>query len=342
MPARYFLLQTATIAFIVAGCASPHHYKAYLFKGESGDVSDRTFSRIVDGAIYHEYDEARDENDVIEVSVNNVYLGQLHRDFLDKEGKPVIDNDAQVYSGFETWIVAEAVSIDNENPLMPAESRHVGFTSVKIDQEAFAPIPISRKEAALFKLPRARDYRITIRVYEVDGYRLKRALYGAKDTDLAQWAYTTATGALETLDNALTKSLTDIARRKSEEDNLIEELLLSIGSDLEFQGTFYLLQNRDGNQDSYIKRGTKSKTYALVDILRSHFDHDGNYLMNENHNAAPELPPSSPDQYMSGLRAIRNQGHTVTLDPLINYYNVASDAGTQFQSFVTFSINKGN
>lgn len=338
--------------FAVLGCADPRHYKAYLFEGAGGAYQrdevaemDKEFNRIVDGAVYHDYDEKTDENGILEVMVNSVYLGQIQRDFLDQNGKPRIKRNARVYSGFETWIVAEAVSIDNQNPLLPAEDRHVGFTSVKTDQEAFAPIPISQKESKLFKLPRARDYRVTIKVYEVDGYRLKKALYGAKDTDLARWVYTTTTGALEALDNALTKSLFDVLRKKSDEENALEELLLSIGSDLEFEGTFYLLQNRERNEITSIASKGELKTYALVDILRSKFDHDGDY--HTDNTSGLSIPPSGNEEYMKGLSAIRSTD-SIRLDPLDNYYRVAQEEGEgdakdpEFQSFVTFSVRKSD
>lgn len=318
----YRFFPTVLIGVILSSCSSPHHYKAQL----CNRTGDKTYSRVPEGAAYHGV--SGDEKMVV-VRLQEVYMGQLHRKYLTKKNKNPLKADRHAYAGKELWIIAQAVATDTKNPLLETDAKYVAATSIKLNQESFAPVPISRKESEFFRLPANRDYRITFKVYEVDKFEFKKTLYNSRDTDFGKLAVDTVKGAWGSIENAFLKSVMSTVRKKYSSNLAIEELILAADSSLEFQGSFYLYKSRaiDNTADD-------EKNYALVDIIRSYYDHDGDYIAQAGSDI--KLPPMSNKDQVNGLRNIRSRADGIILNPALNYS--LAPGSEHYQSYVKFGI----
>lgn len=280
------LLLCSVGSIILSSCATKHYYHAHLYDFDAS-VADANKNKPIEKrkAEYSLKDQGAvfvdGEHEVVSVNLSAVYVGDIQRNYDLSDDVSVFEKRRGVYKDKEVWIVCKAESIDRQSPLAPAEVRTVGYTSVKVDQSPNSLIPISGRESEVLKLTADRDYLITMKVYEVDAYALKKIIYENKDSDIAKWVYTTAESAFKTTTNILAGSFVD--RLKKSGQSSIEEYLLAAGSDLEFQGTFYLLDAKEN--DPSLGEGK----YALVDILRSTVDKDGSHT--------GDLPNTEAGQY---------------------------------------------
>ncbi len=328
------ILKISSVLILVAlcsNCSTPRHYKAHLF----GQVTGNSYKKIPTSAVHH---GKEGDDKIVKVRLAEVYMGELQRKFDEKSKAK-----SSTYAGKELWVIAHAKTVDSKHPLLPADAVYVAATSVKLDQESFSPIPISHKESLLFNLPSGRDYRVTIKVYEVDRLGIKRAFYRGKDTDFGKLISSTVTGTINSINNALFKSLLDSFKEKSNRDLALEEFLLASGSDLEFQGSFYLYEKSATGSIS------REKDFAMVDLIRSNYDYDGNYHIENiekksTHIESIQLPALGRVKYVESLRSIRNATDEVSLDAESNYkmkpviYTDNSARHLYYQSYVKFAV----
>lgn len=311
MPKKKPLLKLlcVTTAFTLLSSCAKHYYNAHLYDGSSG-----SYELAQEGTVYVEGAPG-----IVTVDLKSVYVGNIQRNFDLSTNSLGYENKRGVYKDKEVWIVCKAESIDNQSPLAPSEVNSVGFTSVKIDQSSNTTIPISGRESQILKLTADRDYLVTMKIYEVDAYKLKKILYENRNTDLLKWAYTTVDSAIKTTGNIIAGTLLD--KFRTLDQSAIEEYLLAAGSDLEFKGTFYLL---NAKPDDLIKDGGD---YALVDIIRSKIDHNGDQSISDGNMINP-----NESEYIDNLVKLRGEFATsINFDDLTNYTVAAPEQYIKFQ-----------
>lgn len=201
-----------------------------------------------------------DNNSVFEIRIDEIMPGWIHQGVIqnmplekhnetsectedNNDGKPCYytswtDEIADQLYGKELWIVSKIESISNNDILERNSKVYFNATNVKLNSFSFKPIPLDVDELNLFSHSSDSAYRLTIKVYEVQGFSIKKEALKAYDSNpgisgllVSGWEVIKNTvGALagELIENQW--------KTKSKEDQFIERLLLENGAEIEFQG----------------------------------------------------------------------------------------------------------
>ncbi|AOT06984.1 hypothetical protein [Pseudoalteromonas luteoviolacea] len=284
---RYTLIVICCFLF---GCSHTNHsIQATLYKETSTDSDTYDFIQFSGNPIFV------DSNSVFEVRIEEIMPGWIHQgvvqnapleqhnqnpdcddsdDSDDSDDGPCFynswdDNIADQLYGKELWIVSKIESI-NKNDILERNSKvYFNATNVKLNSFSFKPIPLDIEELNLFSHSSDSAYRLTIKVYEVQGFNIKKEALKAYDNNpgisgllISGWEVIKNTfGALvgEVIENQW--------KERKEEEQFIERLLLENGAVIEFQGVMQILRKKDELR----KTGPvgKIEQYLLYDPYKS-------------------------------------------------------------------------
>lgn len=303
------LLLCLIAGLLATSCASHNHGRAYLMRAKSGDKippsidgSEEPFRDQFKTELYNAVSIPPDTD--FQVRIDELHLGFLHNNLSKMQpGK----NDRHRHEGLggkEIWVLATAYSLDPNDPLGLNEKRFAKAFSVKVDQESFSFLPHDDLESIIFDGRSSQSYRLTIRVYEVDGFQLRKVFAQTTGKGIARELYDAASGVIASTTNVLFKEFVESAKQRLEEPLTFERLMLTLGASIEFMATVDI--NRDGHMEKWPDRPVR---YALWDknkdgdfsrVGMSEAAYFDKYI--DRHGESPQLPTEAE------LRAVDLKG----------------------------------
>lgn len=248
----------------VAGCSTNHFSEAILYKQNSGNVYNipKTGNNPI----------IVDSDSVFQLEIEYLKPGWIHNG----NSMPKLDDDN--YKGFssditshlfgkELWLLTKIESLSSEDVLERNSKTYYKTTNIKLNSESFAKIALDQSEKVIFTHGADSQYRVTFKLYEVDGFNIKKAAVKAYDDSpgLAGIFLTIGQTITSTLGSIAGSVVTDLWKSASEEQLFIERLLLENDASLEFQGTLHVLRENGVLAAALIQ----STEYILYDKFKS-------------------------------------------------------------------------
>ncbi|MEM7625561.1 MAG: hypothetical protein AAF333_08035 [Planctomycetota bacterium] len=259
-------LSFGLLCVVCVGCVQENHFsEAMLYKQKNGNVF--APQGIGSNPVFV------DSNSVFKIEIERIKPGWIHNG----DSMPSLD-DSQYVSfsneitshilGKELWLITRIDSLSANDVLERNSKVYFKATNVKFNSESFSEMAIDESEKAIFTHSADNQYRITFRLYEVDGFDIKKAAVKAYDSSpgLVGLAETAADVFLDTLGSLAGTVVSDLWDAAGEEDLFLERLLLANDATLEFQGTIYVLRSSGGLSDEMPFRDT---SYILYDKFKS-------------------------------------------------------------------------
>jgi hypothetical protein len=255
------------LAFIVAttGCSTNHFSEAILYKKTTG--STYGVPKTGNNPVYV------DSKSVFQLEIEYLQPGWIHNG----ESMPTLDDDS--YIGFkknitrhlygkELWLLTKIESLSSEDVLERNSKTYYKTTNIKLNSESYAKVALDQSEKVIFSHEADSQYRITFKLYEVDGFDIKKAAVKAYDDSpgLAGIFLTIGQTITSTLGSLAGSIVTDLWKSANEEQLFVERLLLENDATLEFQGALHVLR-----EDGILNASTpmKNTEYVLYDKFKS-------------------------------------------------------------------------
>jgi len=230
------------VSFALIGCSTNHFSEAILYKHSSGNIFN--IPSTGNNPIYV------DSNSVFKIEIEDIKPGWIHNGVT----MPKLDeNQYKSFSrkitshlyGKELWLLTKIESLSSDDVLERNSKTYYKTTNIKFNSESFSKIALDQSEKAIFAHSADSQYRITFKVYEVDGFNIKKAAVKAYDDSpgLAGILSTISKTITSTLGSLAGSILTDLWKNASEEQLFVERLLLENSATLEFQGSLYVVRN---------------------------------------------------------------------------------------------------
>ena len=220
------------------------------------------------------------------ISIDRVYAGWL------KPENASVSNEAESGAGFrhevvdhfrgkELWLLTTIHSLNTKDPLEANTKLYVKATNVKYDGGSFSLVPLDSDERIVFAHDSDSSYRITFRLYEVDGLTVKRELLRLSQNPgligAAEDILLTLKGTFGALAGDVLKRYFD---RWREEPLAFERLLLTFGAVEEFHGEILLVRDgshpRSGQKNTNSPENLVDHNYLLVDFFKEHVSTEAN------------------------------------------------------------------
>lgn len=250
---------------ILSGCSTNHFSEAILYKQNSANIYE--IPETGNNPIYV------DSESVFQVEIEYLQPGWIHNG----ESMPTLNDDnfigfekkitSHLY-GKELWLLTKIESLSSEDVLERNSKTYYKTTNIKLNSESYAKVALDQSEKVIFTHGADSQYRITFKLYEVDGFDIKKAAVKAYDASpgLAGIFVTIGQTITKTLGSLAGSIVTDLWKSASEEQLFVERLLLENDAALEFQGTLNVLR-----KDGILSIGTpmQSTRYVLYDKFKS-------------------------------------------------------------------------
>lgn len=250
---------------ILTGCGTNHFSEAILYKKNTGSIYE--IPETGNNPIYV------DSESVFQVEIEYLQPGWIHNG----ESMPTLDDDSYVgfdenitshLYGKELWLLTKIESLSSEDVLERNSKTYYRTTNIKLNSESFARVALDTSEKVIFTHGADSQYRITFKLYEVDGFDIKKAAVKAYDDSpgLAGIFVTIGQTITSTFGSLAGSIVTDLWKSASEEQLFVERLLLENDATLEFQGTLHILR-----EDGILSTATpmKNTQYVLYDKFKS-------------------------------------------------------------------------
>lgn len=330
--------------FLLAACSNVNHsVQSTLYTKSAAAGNNYDFVPYSGNPIFV------DDNSVFEIRIDEIMPGWIHQGVIqdkplekhnmasgcteeNNNGKPChytswTDEIADQLYGKELWIVSKIESI-NKNDILERNSKvYFNATNVKLNSFSYKPIPLDVDELNLFAHSSDSAYRLTIKVYEVQGFDVKREALKAYDNNpgisgllVSGWE------VIKNTVGALAGEIIESQwKTKSEEDQFIERLLLENGAVIEFQGVMNILRKQNELNPTTGPIG-KTQEYMLYDPYKSD-DFDSSFDSKDKYKTALGKLESSID--MSTTNIERTYLKFTVEQSLEEMPNVAAVAGLQ-------------
>lgn len=284
----FFVL--GVLSFLVS-CSTNHSVQATLYKEEKPESSVYKFVGFSSNPIFV------DEKSTFEIRMTKIRPGWIHQGVKQKkpleqwnaiqnceENEATVDkvlqkrcfytnwdNDIadQLY-GKELWVLTKIESVNANDVLEKSNKVFFKATNVKLNALSFLPIPLDVSELDLFTHRADSAYRMTIKIYEVQAFNIKREAFKTYSSNPGLIGlFASAGNVLKNTLGALGGEVIENWWEKNNEDEqFVERILLSHGAVVEFQGSIHILRKK--NQLSLAKGHlSKAQEYLLYDPYKS-------------------------------------------------------------------------
>lgn len=294
----YFLASTL---IGLSACSTPKFYRAQLL--ENKNPQDEQYTVLMANSAEMPKDKK------FQVVLREVKAGFLHDELSQNlKGKKTVNERTrqalitQQLGGKQLWLVADARTVSNADVFGLKETRIVSVTSVKLDQESFSYVPVDSSEAVILKGIAESSYYMELKLYEVEDYELKRAIYRIGSSSLGKVAIDAIKGVTAATGNYLLKEVIELGKQVEKEPLFWEQLLLASKAKLQLKGTFYLTVVEDHPGE---KETESARRLALYDYYKSELDFDYDQSIDPDaeykRDGAPSIRgvlPTSPDDYI--------------------------------------------
>lgn len=325
------------IMLLASGCSTTNHsVQATLYGPSSPEADTYDFVPFSSNPIFV------DEKSVFEIRIDEIMPGWIHQGVvqngpLEQHNVNVdcgnkgsqscyytswTDGVADQLYGKELWIVSKVESVNKNDVLERNSKNYFNATNVKLNSFSFKPIPLDIDELSLFSHSSDSAYRLTVKVYEVQGFDIKREALRAYDQNpgisgllLSAWEV-----VKNTIGAFAGESVENHWKKKSDEDQFIERLLLENGAVIEFQGVVHILREAD-LLDSVEGPFGLEQQFVLYDPYKS-YGFDSSFASKRDYKAALSILEnavdlSAPNMEKSYLKFTVQQSLNLTELPVV-------------------------
>lgn len=266
------LLVTVWIG-LAAGCGGRHYSDMMLYKSKDGAF---LLPKGPDQLLLGNNPIFVGKNAKISVELTSLNPGWLHQGdefkIADRRASKISRDQSEHLGGNELWIVTRIVALLPNSPLEIEGKTYFKISNVKFGSQSFRSIPIDLTERRVFTHAADNSYRINIRVYEVDGFKLKRALLRTYRDNPGLWGIgESVLRAGKAMFGAITgQAVVDMGKgffslEGVETPLAVEAILLQASATLELQGTAYIYAVENPNstdQNSLCRNFTMHDWYC--------------------------------------------------------------------------------
>jgi hypothetical protein len=281
----HIMLGAVASVFLCAGCATRHFSEMFLYDCKTEwkvcDLPREAGINTVEASnpIY--------VREGAKVSLETVQInpGWIHQDRKISapnkggDGNELKRRQAEHLNGKELWIVTRIASLTANSPLELEGKHYYKVSNVKFGVQSFRSIPLDLTETRTFThtADAQTSYRVLMRVYEVDGFDLKRALLktyrdnpGISGIVTSIWDTVVSTVGSLAGDAAVSVTKAVLRAEDLEDPLVVESLLLEGGASLELEATLHLFTKVNDKTEAERQAGWQdSKNYLLYDKWKS-------------------------------------------------------------------------
>ena len=262
---RYLIILTLTV--VIGGCSTNHYSEAILYK-QKADVEH--IYQIPDSGNNPIY---VDSNSIFELEIEYLQPGWIHNG----ESMPTLNDDSHIgfekkitthLYGKELWLLTKIESLSSDDVLERNSKTYYKTTNIKLNSESYAKVALDQSEKVIFTHEADSQYRIIFKLYEVEGFNIKKAAIKAYDDSpgLAGIFLVIGETITSTLGSLAGSIVTDLWKSANEEQLFVERLLLENDATLEFQGALHVLR-KDGILN--VNTPIQESQYVLYDKFKS-------------------------------------------------------------------------
>lgn len=250
---------------ILTSCSTTHFSEAILYKQNSGNIY--SIPETGNNPIFV------DSKSVFQLEIEYLQSGWIHNG----ESMPALNDDD--FKGFkknitnhvlgkELWLLTKIESLDSADVLERNSKTYYKTTNIKVNSESYTKIALDQSEKVIFTHLADSQYRVTFKLYEINGFDLKKAAVKAYDKSpgLAGIFTTIGQTIVSTVGSLAGTVVSDLWKSASEEQLFVERLLLENDATLEFHGIIHVLRKQDVLSSS---TPLKETNYILYDKFKS-------------------------------------------------------------------------
>lgn len=303
---------------VISGCTTSHYSQAILYKGTNHTQAIKTSTKqelpYQESKIQeNEYKISEswnnpvyvDEESSFKIIIDKINPGWVHwdtkRDVL-KHGRTrrLREDTTQHVVGKELWLLTKIESLSSEDILERHSKFYFKATNVKFNSGSFKPLALDIDERDIFQHRADSPYRITFKLYEVDGFDLKKAFLRAHDASpgLAGLVVAAKDSFTSAAEGILGSVVADLWKKGTDEQLFVERVLLESGGSLEFQGSLLVLREKNILNNTMLP--ALETSYLLYDPFKSNGSLNGFNNKEEYISTLNQIPTSlslnSPEQ----------------------------------------------
>jgi hypothetical protein len=241
---------------MLCSCAHTRYYAPVLMQKTSADQPIYSALFATGVVVPKSTDNARK---YAEISIPAIRPGFLHRggvqDHWSKRDK------ANAWKDKDLWVLIQVEGLEGNDLFESKVDRKAVFSHVVMNAPSYdsvtvdiQPIPIELNKV----------HRIKAKVYSIDKFLLRKAIFESKDKSLGKWALDTVQDLGKAVSNVFLKEAFDYYKTISDQNFTLEQFLITAGSNLEFSGSFDIVPSGSGE--------LPITNLALYDFIKSEND----------------------------------------------------------------------
>lgn len=273
-------LNGALIALVamqaLSGCMTKKHYSdAVLYEPKPSDANQMIYvaSDMSSNPIYVT------KNSSFKLEIDYIRPGWMHQGKAFKapnlESKDWGRKKVNHFYGKELWLLTKIESLSSNDVFERDSKIYYKFTNVKLNSASFLKVALDSDEKTVFAHTADGSYRVTMRLYEVDGFRMKQFILNAYDENPGLFDIIKGGGEmiLSTLNSAVgsqaSSFISGLLGYSVKDKSAIERILMKNNATIEMSATFHILRSADGKTEP---GKISSKNFILYDKLKSEPD----------------------------------------------------------------------
>ena len=269
---KLLIIVIATL-LLLSACTSKHTSRAILYKEDNHGIYSLVMTtgkpdNPMNGRLIGGNPIFLPANSVYDLTLEELRPGWFHlpnkRISTSAFSMPQLDTkdwdlaQEEYLQGREIWLVTEITQLNPSDPLELSSGRYISASNVKLDMISFGAIPLSKDEKKVFHIDRSSNYRISFKVYEVNGIAFKQALAKIYNNP---GLVGIANSSFDTVKQIFVSIVGPTVFHTDDKGTLlIEQALLESDGSLEFKGTINVLRTDAEKADT---------EFLLYDVVKS-------------------------------------------------------------------------
>ncbi|MBL9191625.1 MAG: hypothetical protein JNJ82_04650 [Opitutaceae bacterium] len=250
-------------ALTLSGCAHTRYYAPVLMEKEAKGSK---YSAVYANGI-HIKRSTESAKKFANIEIKAIRPGFLHRS---KGGDRWSKREtANAWKDRDLWVLIQVEGLEGNDLFEAKIDRKAVFSHVVMNAASYdvltvdiQPIPVELNKV----------HRIKAKIYSIDKFLLRKAIFESKDKSLGKWALDSVSGLGKAVGNIFAREAFDYYKTITDQNYTLEQFLVTAGSNLEFSGAFDLVPADDG--------ASTTRELALYDYIKSEKDPEWKQLQN--------------------------------------------------------------
>lgn len=234
----------AGVATLLSACATNHYSEAILYQATDLSQSPTLYaaSDIGNNPVYVSPDAK------FKLEIEYLRPGWIHQGKFKTAPTPEASSwyrrQASHLYGKELWLLTKIESLSNNDVFERDSKVYYKVTNVKLNSASFLKVALDANETQIFSHAADSAYRVTMRLYEVDGFKLKRFLLNSYDSSPGLPGILDAGKAtlLSTISGLAGTAVSEFLSTNSQDKSALERVLLKNNATIEMNATFNILR----------------------------------------------------------------------------------------------------